>query len=62
MTVIITKEGEQSPFVICPCCHGEKFLLVHDANRPDDPPARVMCCHCTNGIISTDNRSMNVDE
>jgi len=40
----------------CPCCHGEKFLRVYEADS-DAPPVSVFCCHCSGeGEVATEDR------
>lgn len=47
----------------CPCCHGEKHLLVIDGAEPSEPPALMQCCHCGGlGVVAPDNRSTNAYE
>jgi hypothetical protein len=44
----------------CPCCHGDKHLMVHSEEYKEDPPYRAPCIHCGgNGVIAVDQRSMN---
>jgi hypothetical protein len=44
------KEGE----LVCPCCKGDGYLIIDDANHPGFP-YHADCCHCDNGIIRMDN-------
>lgn len=45
----------------CPCCHGERVLVVRDAATGD--VSRVACCHCNaSGRIFLDQRSDNRHE
>lgn len=38
--------------VTCPCCKGERYLFVVNAEFPDEPPLRQPCCHCgTTGYL-----------
>ena len=30
----------------CICCKGERYVMVTDAEYPDDPPQRQACCYC----------------
>src|SRR5262245_62211534 len=52
-TRLLTKLGEElGGFGPCPCCHGARRLLVHDAAYPASPPQHVICCHCSGtGIV-----------
>jgi uncharacterized protein YbaR (Trm112 family) len=38
--------SEVMTMIECPCCHGEKWLWVHDEMFPDEPAKRFLCCHC----------------
>lgn len=43
----------------CPCCKGEKHLLVYDDNWPEDAPHRLQCTHCEGiGVIAMDTLSV----
>jgi DnaJ-class molecular chaperone len=49
--------------MLCPCCHGQGYLLAHDAGWPDDPPCRSPCSHCAgSGKVKTELREMAAKE
>jgi len=41
------------PVTACPCCHGQRFLFCYSEEFPDDPPMRLVCCHCMgSGVVN----------
>jgi uncharacterized protein YbaR (Trm112 family) len=37
-------DSKAMQLVVCPCCKGEKYLLVYDATL--NHIQKTLCCHC----------------
>lgn len=50
---------DEDKTVECPCCHGNKVLWQHDADRPGAAPYPIRCTHCQgHGRIRMDMMAM----